>query len=447
MSTASAMRSYGGHDPRCVVPILLAVGLLGLGCGKASDRGPASQQAGGGERNAPGVQGDKGQATAAAPAQSSTPTVEIVTELDTEYAAEVSRSTSGDFVATPWSKSVRPWTWSQPMVIIGRSMVFAAGKPVAKVLCSAEQPALCEPAALRGPTGKQALELDPAQLDASQQLVPLAAAVAENAWKDKEVLVTADRRVAWAALDRVMTTLSAAGARPVLVAATYAGQLARVMPAPGTVATAPAVARLVPAESAAPGETHPVPDDLAGVTVGVTAHGMSLTLLRKAGEPRQPELLGNVLEALAAWAERLRAAAPSLVTATVSIEPQAPVEEVVRAIDALRDTCARAAKGTPCLDRRVVYPHIELISSGVAPATPKPTPGDAPAVEPIGQIEPTLLLVPPTLQAAQPPSGGLFLRGGALDRDVQLRNVPANLASPIRFRPAGRLDDSKPGRP
>jgi hypothetical protein len=94
-----------------------------------------------------------------------------------------------------------------------------------------------------------------------------------------------------------------------------------------------------------------VPDDVRGVTVRVASSGMSLELARQAGEPATPALLGNVMETLAAWAERLRAAAPAVTLAQVTADPDAPIDEVVRAVDAMRDSCAQVAKGTPCHER------------------------------------------------------------------------------------------------
>ncbi len=329
-----------------------------------------------------------------------------------------------------------PRTWLQPAVLIGRAQVFVAGKPVGKVTCTAETPELCAAEALRGPTGKQALDVD-----ATVQAAVGAAAQA-NGWNGKEVVVLADRRIAWSGLEGVQQALLTVGARPVLAAATYAGQVTRVMPAANAVAAAGSPGEMaanhpLPATAATGGESSAqadaVPDDLTGVTIGVTGHGISLLLARKGGEPAQPELMGNVLEALTAWAERLRAAAPSVQEATLSIEPQAPVEEVVRAVDALRDTCARVAKGTPCHDRRVLYPRILLQRAG-APAPADPTAAPAPA----------LLLGEPSMHLAdQPPMGQLRLQGGptgiiARDR-LQMQPTPTSIQTPrVDKRPSGQ---------
>ena len=60
--------------------------------------------------------------------------------------------------------------------------------------------------------------------------------------------------------------------------------------------------------------------------------------------------------------------------AHIAIEPATPVEEVVRAVDALRDTCGRQEKTEPCHDRRPLFASISLqLASGDKPA-PAPEP-------------------------------------------------------------------------
>lgn len=331
-----------------------------------------------------------------------------------------------------------PRTWLQPAVLIGRTQVFVAGKPVGKVTCTAEKPELCGADALRGPTGKQALDVDPTVQAA------VGAAAQANGWHGKDVVVLMDRRVAWSGVEGVQQALLTIGARPVFAAATYLGQVTRVTPAANAAAAPPPETEPGVAVVATGGESSAqadaVPDDLTGVTVGVTGHGMTLVLARKGGEPAQPELMGNLLEALAAWSERLRAAAPSVQEVTVSIEAQAPVEEVVRAVDALRDTCARVAKGTPCHDRRVLYPRILLTRAGVpAVGEAVPTPDAAPALQ----------LGNPSMRLGElPPSGELRLQGGptgiiARDR-LQMRPTPSSIQSPrAETQPSGQAAPSR----
>jgi hypothetical protein len=80
-----------------------------------------------------------------------------------------------------------------------------------------------------------------------------------------------------------------------------------------------------------------------------------------------PELLGSVAEALNMWAEKARHAAPRITLASVEVSADAPWEEVVRVVDALRDTCARAPKGTPCRDQRPLYETV-MIAEEISPS-------------------------------------------------------------------------------
>jgi len=87
----------------------------------------------------------------------------------------------------------------------------------------------------------------------------------------------------------------------------------------------------------------------------------------------------------------------------------APFEEVVRAVDGLRDTCAAVAKGTPCHDRRGLYRPIELLLQA---AEEKGIPGAE------GKADaPTLLLDVPAggagLHFEHPAAGGMHLTDDA----------------------------------
>jgi hypothetical protein len=173
--------------------------------------------------------------------------------------------------------------------------------------------------------------------------------------------------VAIQAVLQAQSALLAAGAEPRLVTATLYGTLGYVLPPqpqpPTLLAFEPTTA--VADVDAAPDR---VPRDLIGVVVEVYTTGMHLTLKRPAPHPATtPELLGDVVQALNIWAERARTTAPQLKVATVRAAAEAPWEEVVRAIDGLRDTCARAAKGTPCHDNRSLFAWVTLDVLPVAP--------------------------------------------------------------------------------
>jgi hypothetical protein len=302
---------------------------------------------------------------------------EAVAVIDAQFELEPPRSTAGEAVALPWlevtpvsaapgpegdvpKQPVKPeLRWLHPLVLVGRRQVFVEGKPILDVACHAENPDLCTKDGLRAPTGKQALDFGPGD----SVLAAVSGACAK--WVGQDTAVLADRRLHAGAVERMLRSVAAAGAKPVLVVATYEGELVRLLPATVLLPPAPtpsaavspvSTAGSVGASGAAAGSIDTsgageVPDDVRGVTVRVASSGMSLELARQAGEPATPALLGNVMETLAAWAERLRAAAPAVTLAQVTADPDAPIDEVVRAVDAMRDSCAQVAKGTPCHER------------------------------------------------------------------------------------------------
>jgi len=292
--------------------------------------------------------------------------------LDSRFEAELPRATVPDAAPLPW-REVTPTRavgdavtapaepeWIDAAVVIGRRAAFVAGREVSQLRCRADSPDLCAKEALRAPTGKQRLEF--ASADA---LAPLTKAVEAAGWRGRPVWILADRRIDTGAVLAVQSAVRDAGAIAQLGVATLDGRIARLLPATEVSVTPPAAAT-----AAASGEAvGPVPADLQAVTVAVSRRGVHLEL-RGAAATTTPELLGGVVEALSVWAERARAAAPHLHTAVVQASADAPWEETARAIDALRDTCARAAKGTPCHDRRALFGAIELAVAPAAPATP-----------------------------------------------------------------------------
>lgn len=296
--------------------------------------------------------------------------------LDAKYQLELPRSTVPDAAPLPW-QSVTPTApaanadthngppepaqaWTQGAVVLGRQAAFVADQKVANLRCVADPMALCAADGLRAPTGKQVLDFAPTDLGRDGSVLAVTAAAAAQKWTGQPVWLLADRRINAAAVLQTMETLRKSGAQPQLGVATLAGQIALLLPSglmPDPVDRKPPA---VP-EPGQSGGVGPVPADLTAVVVHVARTGVHLEFVRTAPNPPvTPELLGNVAEALAVWAERARSAAPALTTASVQAAPDAPWEEVVRAIDALRDTCARANKGTPCHDKRPLFAHIEL---------------------------------------------------------------------------------------
>lgn len=336
-----------------------------------------------------------------------------VSWLDLQAQLELPRSTQPEAIPLPWrevtptapavpaagadgkpklAEKLRVHEWTAHVLLAGRLEVFAGNEVLGKVRCRADPTELCTAQGLRGPTGKQALDFDPADLDEQGHLKWLTAATAARGWAGKPVLILADRRLGLGAVLQLRETLQAAGAQPVLVSATLLGGVAKVLPEPGSQPVEVAMpATPADAQQSAPADVDTaagrVPRDVVGVVVQVRRNGgVHLELRRPAPLPSvTPELLGSVLESLNIWAERVRTTAPNLRLATIEAGADAPWEEVVRAIDALRDSCAHAAKGTPCHEPRAFFSHIELrIGHTDAPAAaPSPAGDKAPTPPPL----------------------------------------------------------------
>ncbi|MBM4343861.1 MAG: hypothetical protein FJ100_10860 [Deltaproteobacteria bacterium] len=304
-----------------------------------------------------------------------------VSWLDARFEVELPRSTAPQPVDPPWTL-VTPTApaaadggaappepqrvFTGPVVLVGRQKVFVSEAAVLHVQCTAEPAELCKPDALRASTGKQRLRLSADAVAADGTIAALQAALQAQGAAGKAVWVLADRRVDAQAVVQVLAAVERAGGRPLAGTATLAGHLAPVFPDPAGV-SAPATATATVGES---GGSGPVPTDLQGVSVQVRRTGVTLLFERPVPQPpATPELLGNVAEALSVWAERARAVAPSVTRARIQADADAPWEEVVRVADALRDACARAAKGTPCHDQRALFATIDLVVEAAAPAT------------------------------------------------------------------------------
>lgn len=397
--------------------------VLAAACGKSGPQG-----SGGPEHAAPGAHpAAQGPNAPGAPATGAAGPVEAnqgapvhasepIAVLDALYEVEPPRSTATDEVALPFvevtptappppparadgAPGVAPSApgaprpppvaaavvqWTRATIVIGRRQWFLDGKPMGAVRCTAPA-GLCDAAALQGPSGKQVLDLGEGAVDAAVAELAQAAA----GLRDRDVVVVADRRIAAGAVERTRRTLAGVGARPQLAVASYFGLLVDPLGPAGTplpTGTPPVAASPAPGTPADPGANDGVPDDLTAVTVRVGARGMALELVRPVGEPVTPELLGNVLETLNAWAQRLRVAAPGVETATVRATVDAPWDEVVRAIDALRDTCASAAKGTPCHVRSRLFRVSVDVSSVPANAPAPNAPGSPTPSSPLHAV-------------------------------------------------------------
>ncbi len=316
------------------------------------------------------------QPPAATALQPQKPT-EPVAALEQDLLVQAARSSSDAHLPQPWqdvTPTVRPdagaaevvRTWSGPAVLIGRKQVWLQDKAIAPVHCVSKKPGACTPEATRQPSTLALFGFEPGQLSDGklQALVDGAAAL-----KDKQVPVIADRRVNWQAVDAVMATLRAAGARPQLVAGSHAGDIVDVL---GIGTALPEAPTLIAARRAAePGESVPgsLPADATSLTVVVSASGVSVEVGRVAGEPAYPEILGNIVESLIALAERVRMAFPGITSVTVRADPDAPMEQVVQVIDGLRDSCGRTNRGEACTSRVQLYTTIVVHMTG-APEPP-----------------------------------------------------------------------------
>lgn len=359
---------------------LVAVGLSLLAACKGPDGSPGAH-ASGEQRATDVLQLPQGATeTAQTPPFGSDP----ISWLGGEWMVEPPRSTSAEALPLPWqvvtptaAQPAPPPQWTGAVVLIGRQKVFANGEAIANVRCRADVAELCNPEGLRDRTGRQVLDLDPASLDSDGQLRGLATTVATRGWRGRAVAILADRRVAIGAVLQVRDTLTRAGAQPQLAVAQLSGNLALLLPTQAASAVPPAAAVTAVAAAADASPAGPLPLDVQAFVVRVLRHGVHLQLQRANDAPAAtPELLGNLVETLNVWAERTRLVAPRLTEAQVACHPEAPLEEVVRVIDAVRDTCARASKGEPCHDRRELFRSVQLSieAAAVAPAAvPTPT--------------------------------------------------------------------------
>lgn len=296
-----------------------------------------------------------------------------------EQGAQLARSTALQAAPLPW-REVTPTQgdamaapvrqWLQPALVIGQRQLFAGGEVLGPVACAAELPEQCSPAAMAAPTAKQLLHVPAGDLDPQGRWLTVLSAAQAKGWAGKSVWLLADRRIAAGAVLAAERALRQAGAVPQLGVATLDGHLAALIPARGQPAAAvelsfPASQAQVPAAELPLGAA---PTDLVAIRVQVRRGGVHLILSRPAPAAAvTPELLGSVAEALNMWAEKARRAAPQITLASVEVSADAPWEEVVRVVDALRDTCARAPKGTPCRDQRPLYETV-MIAEEVSPS-------------------------------------------------------------------------------
>lgn len=350
-----------------------------LSSAAACNRGPEGQNArepGGAPAGGQQALPDSVGAPSAVPALASDPVIWLE-----EIGVQLPRSTATHTAAQAWEElpaakvpdagNLAPQhRWLEPAILIGTSQLYAGSDRLGPVACAADLPEQCTAQALSAPTAKQLLHAAAADVDEGGRWKQVLDAAQARGWAGKTVWLLADRRIAASAVLAAERALRHAGATPQLGVATLDGQLAVLLPAttgPGS----PAELSFAPSSAQAPAELPPgaAPTDLVAVRVQVRRQGVHLMLTRpQPAATVTPELLGSVVETLCVWAERARVAAPHVRLATVQASADAPWEEVVRVVDALRDTCGRAAKGTPCHDRRPLYEAV-VIAIDSSPAS------------------------------------------------------------------------------
>jgi biopolymer transport protein ExbD len=302
---------------------------------------------------------------------------ERVAALEEDMQVQPARSTSDAGLPLPWleptpvvgadvQQGVR--TWPRLAVLIGRKQVWIGDKAIAPTHCQSKEKGNCTDDAIKaGSTvalfGFQADQLSDGKLTALSGPA--------GAWKDQQVQVIADRRVNWQAVETVMATLRAAGAKPVLSAGSHEGDLVDAL---GVGTALPEAPTLIAARRASePGESVPggLPSDATALTIFVTAGGVSVEVGRESGEPANPEILGNMVESLIALAQRVRQAAPKVTSVTIRIDPDVPMEQVIQVIDGVRDDCGRTSRGQKCTSRTQLFAVISLEMTGGAPEPAK----------------------------------------------------------------------------
>ena len=374
--------------------------LLGLGavtllaCNKQGDQHPPGQT----QANAPTPAGNVpplAQKQAAEPN-----TVQSVDHLDDDLRVQPPRTTSDARLPPPWQE-VTPTTaqagqgtaqagqgtklpapkpgaaaqtppdrgpvrtWMQPAVLIGRKSVWLADKAIAPVACTAKDPQQCQDEAASDRSSAR-YHFQPEQIE-NGKLKALTEAAA--GLKDKDIVVLADRRVTWQTVDVTMETLRAVGARPILAAGGFDGELVNVM---GAGTALPEAATLTAARRAAePKESSPgsLPQDATTLTIEVTPQGVAVEIGRATGEPVRPEIMGNVVESLIALVSRMLLAAPAVQHVTLKVDADVAVEEVIRVIDGVRDDCGRTGHGQRCPHRLQLFARIEILLN---PPSPEP---------------------------------------------------------------------------
>ncbi len=315
-----------------------------------------------------------------------------------------------------------------PVVYLGRSHLTAGDRRLLAMGCLHDgRP--CDAAQARGPVDRTSLTIDTDDLDPPARGLTAghgtinALAVLAGRWRDKEVLLLADRRVAWLAVHQVMHTLAAVGAQVRPCAVDAAGAVVELnldRPIEGQRAWADRPPK--PSAKAAPA----LPADLRTVEVQVGESASWMVLQGATGKPEKIRVNGSAADELSAHVKRVLSAHPGLPGVSVVVDDGAPWQSVVQLVDALRDDCASRPAEVPCKGPVRLFARIELSWTGdwmVAEQSPPPArPAAAAAAAPSRA---------PAVAANLPGAVGLRLA-------PMVRGVP-----PTRIAPTIRLD--RPG--
>jgi biopolymer transport protein ExbD len=266
----------------------------------------------------------------------------ITTYLEDRYNVELPTSTSVRLVDGLANDA--PKTWPAAL-LIGRTALYVGSRRVLDLSCSVDGRPCPAPGARR-PVGQQQITIgfDDLEPPARGQHIATATVAALHqtgkAWSGRQVLVLCDRRIAWLTIYQVMETLRGAGAQPELAAISDAGEVVWLAKS--------AVLDDNKAYQGRPGghaKDEVIPDDLQAVNVLLGRAGTSLQLVGAEKGVQTHALTGRRGKALTNWSRRILASQPGVRGISLLIDEQVAFDEVVSAVDAVRDDHGGQTRG------------------------------------------------------------------------------------------------------